>query len=51
LRANAIRRNVTLNVGRLKNTGPISSAFAGDNKTRVVGGISQLRTGQVQLLS
>lgn len=49
--ANAIRRNVMLNVHRLKNTGPILSAYAGDNKIRVVGGVYQLRTGQIQLLS
>jgi carbonic anhydrase len=51
LLANATQRNVMLNVERLKNTGPILSAFAGDNKNRVVGGIYQLRTGQVRLLS
>lgn len=49
--ANATQRNVMLNVERLKNTGPILSAFAGDNKIRVVGGIYQLRSGQVRLLS
>jgi carbonic anhydrase len=49
--ANATQRNVMLNVDRLKNTGPILSAFAGDNKNRVVGGIYRLRTGQVALLS
>jgi carbonic anhydrase len=49
--ANAIRRNVMLNVDRLKNAAPILSAFAADNKNRVVGGIYELRTGQVQLLS
>ena len=49
--ANATRRNVTLNVDKLKNTGPILSAFAGDNKIRVVGGIYELRTGKVQMLS
>lgn len=49
--ANAIRKNVALNVERLKNAGPILSSFAGDNKIRVVGGIYRLRTGQVQLLS
>jgi carbonic anhydrase len=51
LLANAIRRNVMLNVDRLKNAAPILSAFAGDNKIRVVGGIYELKTGQVQLLS
>jgi carbonic anhydrase len=49
--ANAIRRNVMLNVERLKNAAPILSAFAGDNKIRVVGGVYELKTGQVQLLS
>lgn len=48
--ANAIQRNVVLNVERLKNAGPILSAFASDNKIRVVGAIYQLRTGQVRLL-
>jgi carbonic anhydrase len=48
---NAIRRNVMLNVDNLKNAAPILSAFATDNKIRVVGGIYELRTGKVQLLS
>jgi carbonic anhydrase len=51
LLANATQRNVMLNVERLKNTGPILSAFAADNKIRVVGGIYQLRSGQVRLTS
>jgi carbonic anhydrase len=51
LLANATRRNVMLTVDRLKNAAPILNAFAGDNKNRVVGGIYELRTGQVQLLS
>jgi carbonic anhydrase len=51
LLANATRRNVALNVERLKNAGPILSAFVGNNKIRIVGGIYQLRTGQVQLIS
>jgi len=49
--ANAIRRNVTLNVDKLKNAGPILSAFVGDNKIRVVGGVYALKTGRVELLS
>jgi carbonic anhydrase len=48
---NATRRNVTLNVDKLKNAAPILSAFAADNKIKVVGGIYELRTGKVQLLS
>jgi carbonic anhydrase len=50
LLTNAIKRNVTLNVDELKNAAPILSAFAADNKIRVVGGIYQLRTGKVQSL-
>ncbi len=48
---NAIRRNVTFNVDKLKNAGPILSAFAADKKIRVVGGIYALKTGRVELLS
>ncbi len=40
-----------LNIDKLKNAGPILRAFASDNKIRVVGGIYELRTGNVQLLS
>lgn len=48
---NAIRRNVTLNVERLKNATPILNAFVSDKKIRVVGGIYELRSGRVQMLS
>jgi len=48
---NATRRNVMLNVDRLKNAAPILSAAAADKKIHVVGGIYELRTGQVQLVS
>jgi carbonic anhydrase len=51
LLANAIRQNVMLNVDKLKNAGPILSAFVGDKKIRVVGGVYQLKTGRVQLLT
>jgi carbonic anhydrase len=47
---NAIRRNVTLNMERLKGATPILSAFVNDKKIRVVGGVYELRTGRVQLL-
>ena len=50
LLANATRRNVMLNVDRLKNAAPILSAFAADNRIRVVGGVYELRTGQVRLV-
>jgi carbonic anhydrase len=48
--ANAIRSNVTLNVEKLKNAGPILSAAASGNKIRIVGGIYLLKTGRVELL-
>jgi carbonic anhydrase len=51
LLANAIRSNVTLTVDKLKGTAPILKSFADDNKIRVVGGIYELKTGRVELLS
>jgi carbonic anhydrase len=51
LLANAIRRNVALNVERLRTTAPILKSFVDDGKIRVVGGIYQLRTGRVELLT
>jgi carbonic anhydrase len=51
LLANATRRNVALTVEKLKAAGPILSAFAGDKKIRVVGGIYELKSGRVELLS
>ncbi|HUI11894.1 MAG TPA: carbonic anhydrase [Xanthobacteraceae bacterium] len=49
--ANAIRENVKLNVDKLKTTGPILKSFVDDNKIRVVGGVYELRTGRLELLS
>ncbi len=49
--ANAIRRNVTLNVEKLKSAGPILGAFVNDKKIRVVGGVYELKSGRVELLS
>jgi carbonic anhydrase len=48
--ANAIRRNVMLNVEKLKAAGPILSAFVESKKLRVVGGIYKLASGRVELL-
>src|SRR5271170_1876587 len=48
--ANAIRRNVKLNVEKLKAIAPILSTAVGDKTIRVVGGIYDLKTGQVELL-
>jgi carbonic anhydrase len=49
--ANAIERNVTLNVEKLKSTAPILQSFVADKKIRVVGGVYKLKTGRVALLS
>ena len=48
--ANAIRRNVMLNVETLKSAAPILKAAVDDKKIRVVGGIYRLATGRVELL-
>jgi carbonic anhydrase len=50
LLANAIRRNVMLNVDRLKASAPILKAAADDKKIRVVGAVYALRTGRVTLI-
>ena len=47
---NAIRRNVMLNVEKLKTTGPILNSFVNNKKLRVVGGIYKLASGKVELL-
>ena len=51
LLANAIRANVTLTVDKLKSAAPILKSFADDKKIRVVGGVYELKTGRVELLS
>ena len=48
--ANAIRRNVTLNVEKLKKAAPILSAAADAKKIRVVGGVYELGSGRVSLV-
>jgi carbonic anhydrase len=47
---NAIRRNVALNVDKLKSAAPILKSFADDKKIRVVGGIYELGSGKVGLI-
>jgi carbonic anhydrase len=47
----AIRRNVALNVEKLRNATPILSAAAGDKKIKFVGGVYKLATGRVELLA
>ena len=49
--ANAIRRNVALNVEKLKAAGPILKAAVDDRKIRVVGGIYKLASGSVELVA
>jgi len=48
---NAIRRNVTLNVDKLRAAGPILSKFVDDKKVRIVGGLYKLASGKVELLA
>ncbi|MGB6505496.1 MAG: carbonic anhydrase [Xanthobacteraceae bacterium] len=49
--ANAIQRNVALNVQALSSAGPILKAAVDDKKIRVVGGVYKLNSGKVALLS
>ena len=49
--ANAIRRNVTLNVEKLKTGSPILKSFVEGKRIQVVGGVYQLRSGRVELLA
>jgi carbonic anhydrase len=48
---NAIRRNVMVNVDKLKTAEPILGMAVDDKKLRVVGGIYKLVSGQVELLA
>jgi carbonic anhydrase len=51
LLANSIRRNVLLNVEKLKTAAPILKSFTDEKKINVLGGIYHLKTGRVQLAS
>jgi carbonic anhydrase len=51
LLANATARNVALNVEKLKTAAPILKSFVDDGKIHVVGGIYELRSGHVTLLT
>jgi carbonic anhydrase len=51
LLTNAIHRNVSLNVEKLKSAAPILKSFVDDKKIRVVGGIYVLKSGKVELLA
>jgi carbonic anhydrase len=48
--ANAIRRNVVLNVEKLKSAAPILKSFADDRKIKIVGGVYNLKTGRVEIV-
>jgi carbonic anhydrase len=48
--ANATRRNVMLNVEKLKTSAPILNSFVNDKKIRVIGGIYELKSGRVDFL-
>jgi carbonic anhydrase len=49
--ANAIRRNVVLNVEKLKTSAPILNTFVDARKIRVIGGIYELESGRVDFLT
>ena len=51
LLVNATRRNVSMNVDKLRSAMPILKSFNDDKKIRVVGGIYRLKTGRVDLLT
>jgi carbonic anhydrase len=48
---NAIERNVKLNVERLKRAAPILKSFVDGRKLRVVGGVYELKSGRVRLVT
>ena len=50
LLANAIARNVAINVDRLKSSTPILQSFVNSDKLHVVGGVYALKTGKVTLV-
>jgi carbonic anhydrase len=49
--ANAIRRNVIDNVGKLSTATPILSAAVEQRKLRVVGGVYGLKDGRVEMMT
>jgi carbonic anhydrase len=51
LLANATRRNVSMNVDKLKASTPILKPFNDEKKIHVVGAIYQLKSGRVELLT
>jgi carbonic anhydrase len=50
LLANAIARNVAMNVEKLKSSTPILQSFVNNDKLHVVGGVYALKTGKITLI-
>jgi carbonic anhydrase len=48
---NSIRKNVLLNVEKLKSAVPILSNAAEENKLRLAGGVYHLETGRVEIIA
>ena len=48
---NSIRKNVQLNVAKMKSSGPIVAEYVTQGRVKVVGGIYDLETGKVGLVS
>jgi carbonic anhydrase len=48
---NAIRDNVRLNVARLNEASPILNAAVAQKRLRIVGGVYDLATGSVELVT
>ena len=49
--ANAIRRNVVLNVGKVRTAAPILNSFVDDKKINVIGGVYELKSGRVNFFA
>lgn len=49
--ANVTRKNVLLNVERLKHAAPLLSKLVAEKKLKIVGGVYNLSTGRVELLT
>ena len=49
--ANVTRKNVQLNVERLKHAGPIIAKLVAEQKLKLVGGVYNLSTGRVELVT
>lgn len=48
---NAVRKNVILNVEKLRRAAPIFSRLVAEKKVRIVGGVYNLETGKVNIVA